>query len=67
MFEGDTARSSTLSVLHAAIKIGYLEIEDQDQTFRIGMPKSGGATVHLAVRSGKFWNRVFRSACFSSG
>ena len=53
------ARSSILSVLEAAIQVGYLEIEDEDETFHFGTPKAGGVAAHLKVLSGKFWTRVF--------
>ena len=36
------ARLSILSVLEAAIQVGYLEIEDEDETFHFGTPKAGG-------------------------
>ena len=56
-----TARTSILSMLRSAISVGQLVIEDHDETFRFGSPKSD-PVVHLKVHSGKFWTRVFRCA-----
>ncbi|KAL1942217.1 hypothetical protein VTO73DRAFT_6281 [Trametes versicolor] len=55
------ARSSILSVLRSAIAVGYMRIEDRDDTFHFGNEKTDGAVVHLKVVSGKFWTRVFTS------
>nr|VWP00309.1 Septin-type G domain-containing protein [Ganoderma boninense] len=60
-FFTEFARSSILSVLQSAISTGYLEVEDYDETFRFGNPKSVSNSVHLRVNSGKFWTRVFSS------
>ncbi len=53
------ARSSIMSMLRSAISVGRLEIEDYDETFRFGSPKSDNV-IRLKVLSGKFWTRVFR-------
>ncbi|KAI0699495.1 cyclopropane-fatty-acyl-phospholipid synthase [Cerioporus squamosus] len=52
------ARSSIMSMLRSAISVGQLEIQDRDETFRFGPPKSDNV-VRLRVLSGKFWTRVF--------
>ncbi|KAI0357092.1 cyclopropane-fatty-acyl-phospholipid synthase [Trametes cingulata] len=55
------ARTSILSVLRSAVKVGYMRIEDRDETFYFGNEKTGGAEVHMKVLSGKFWTRIFSS------
>ncbi|KAI0739615.1 cyclopropane-fatty-acyl-phospholipid synthase [Daedaleopsis nitida] len=55
------ARTSILSLLTSAISVGYLEIEDYDETFHFGDPKASTNAVHLKVLDGKFWPRVFGS------
>ncbi|EJF60808.1 cyclopropane-fatty-acyl-phospholipid synthase [Dichomitus squalens LYAD-421 SS1] len=55
------ARSSILSLLSSAIVSGYLVVEDYDETFRFGNPKTTTNCVHLRVTSGRFWTRVFNS------
>ncbi|KAI0631650.1 cyclopropane-fatty-acyl-phospholipid synthase [Trametes polyzona] len=53
------ARSSILTVLRSAVVVGYMRIEDRDETFHFGNEKTGGAVVRLKVLNGKFWTRVF--------
>ena len=58
--EVSAARTSILTLLSDAIHDGYLEVEDIDQTFHFGNPKTASNVVHLKIISGKFWTRVFR-------
>ncbi|KAI0776930.1 cyclopropane-fatty-acyl-phospholipid synthase [Trametes elegans] len=55
------ARSSIIAVMRSAIAVGYMRIEDRDDTFHFGNEKAGGAVVRLKVLHGKFWTRVFTS------
>ncbi|KAI0366500.1 cyclopropane-fatty-acyl-phospholipid synthase [Pilatotrama ljubarskyi] len=55
------ARSSILSVLRSAISVGYMRIEDRDQTFCFGNDKTAGVVVHMRVLNGRFWTRIFSS------
>lgn len=56
------ARSSILSLLTRAIKIGYLEILDSGDVLRFGQYREGCKVVRANVLNDKFWIRVFTSA-----
>ena len=45
--------------MRSAIAVGYMRIEDRDDTFHFGNEKAGGAVVRIKVLHGKFWTRVF--------
>lgn len=53
-----TARSSILSVLEDAIKIGRLTISDSEGTHCYGKYEKGCNDVHLTVTNDNFWLRI---------
>ena len=63
----NTARSSILSFLQGAIKVGYLEITDSHGVHRFGTYQEGKNAVRVTVNNDLFYVRVLSSADLGLG